>query len=284
MKKLLTGLAVALFACALALPAWAEVDLRADVRVSKDVRIIELIGKLKVVLIGVLFFERADGAAESLALVNQENFDNDAEVDMDTAEGFAEDSLDALIKDGDVGGSISGNQGITQVNQDVGVGVNQANVAVVAVTDASTSIAHAQSAVDQYNNSNEVDLRGPFDLDDPARTAKIINSVNGNVGITQVNQNAGNWSNQANALAIAIGDDDGAILALSDAFLGQENTNNEVDAFTTVKTSVITGSVNQNSGVTNVNQNTGNMNNQATTISFAGIAGLGLNGNVTKVP
>lgn len=283
MKKLLTGLAVALFACALALPAWAEVDARADVRVSKDVRIVEFIGKLKVVLIGVLFLEQADGAAESLALVNQENEDNTADVDLDTEEGFAEDSLDALIKDGDVGGSISGNAGITQVNQDVGVGANQANVAVVAVTDATSSIVDAQSAVDQRNNDNDVDMRGPFDLEDPARTAKIINSVNGNRGITQVNQNAGNWSNQANALALALGDD-GAILALSDAFLGQENTDNRVTAFTTVKTSIITGSVNSNTGVTSVNQNSGNMNNQGTTISFAGITGLGLNGNVSQLP
>jgi hypothetical protein len=284
MKKLLAGLAVALFACALAIPAWADVDARVDVRVSKDVRIVEFIGKLKFVLIGVLFLEQADGAAESLALVNQENEDNDAEVDLDTDEGFAEDSLDALIKDGDVGGSISGNKGITQVNQDVGVGPNQANVAVVAVTDAATSVVDAQSAMDQRNRHNDVDLRGPFDTENPAWTAKIINSVNGNDGITQVNQNAGYWSNQANALSVALGEEDGAILALSDAFLGQVNHGNDVEAFTTVKTNVISGSVSNNNGVTNVNQNTGNMNNQGTTISFAGITGLGLNGNVSQLP
>jgi hypothetical protein len=266
MKKLLTGIAVALFAGALAVPASANVDAVVFVNITKNVSIFENITKFKDVFVDVDFVEFADGAAEALALVNQENLENFADVDMSDGEsGFAIDGLDASIDTG----SVSNNVGITQVNQDVGVGANQANVVAVAVTDAEASVADAQSTVDQRNLDNEVLLTGPFILDDPERTAVISDSVNGNNGITQVNQNAGNWNK---------------ILALADAFLGQENTGNTVDAFTTIKTDVISGSVNGNTGITNVNQTTGNMNNQGVAISFSGIAALGLGGNPANIP
>jgi hypothetical protein len=281
MKKLLTGIAVALFAGALAVPASANVDAVVFVNITKNVSIFENITKFKDVFVDVDFVEFADGAAEALALVNQENLENFADVDMSDGEsGFAIDGLDASIDTG----SVSNNVGITQVNQDVGVGANQANVVAVAVTDAEASVADAQSTVDQRNLDNEVLLTGPFILDDPERTAVISDSVNGNNGITQVNQNAGNWNNQANTAAVALGEADGAILALADAFLGQENTGNTVDAFTTIKTDVISGSVNGNTGITNVNQTTGNMNNQGVAISFSGIAALGLGGNPANIP
>lgn len=280
MKKLLTGIAVALFACALAVPASAEVNALVFVNVTKDVQIFENIFKFKQVSIDVEFNEFPTGAAEALALVNQENTVNTANVDMD-AGGFAVDSLDALIQD-----SVNGNVGVTQVNQDVGVGVNQGNVLALAVTDADFSFADAQSAVDQVNAGNVAILTGPFTPNDPERTAKIIGSVNGNQGVTQVNQNAGNWVNQANAASVALGDNSdggGAILALSDAFLGQVNSGNLVDAFTTGKGDVIDGSIIGNSGITSVNQAAGNNINQGTAISFAGIAALGLGGNVANV-
>ena len=85
-----------------------------------------------------------------------------------------------------------------------------------------------------------------------------------------VNQNVGNMNNQLNALSLAAGLE--ADFALADAFLGQFNTQNIVSEFQTIRTATITNSVNHNIGVTNVNQVTGNMNNQAAVVSFAGSA------------
>jgi hypothetical protein len=285
MKKLLTGIAVALFAGALAVPASASVDAIVWVNVTKMVDINENINKLKDVDVDVFFDnDLIEGAAEALSLVNQENVDNFADVILDGEEGVADDALNALIEGGDVGGSISGNNGITQVNQDVGVGANQGNLVALAVTNAVTSFADAQSTVDQRNQRNMAILDGPFTPDNPERTAVITDSVNGNIGITQVNQNAGNWVNQANAASVALGDAEGAVLALADAFLGQVNSGNVVDAFVTTKQNDLLNSVNGNTGITSVNQATGNNINQGTAISFSGIAALGLGGNVSSVP
>jgi hypothetical protein len=280
MKKLLTVIAVALFAGALAVPASANVDALVYVNIEKNVNIFENINKWKDVDVDVYFDnDLIDGAAEATSLINQENIQNIADVLMDGDDGFADDALDASIDSG----SVSGNNGITQVNQDVGVGANQGNVLSLAVTNAETSFADAQSTVDQKNVQNSALLVGPFTPDHPERTAVISDSVNGNIGITQVNQNAGNWVNQANAASVALGDSGGAILALADAFLGQVNSGNFVDAFITTKQNDILNSVNGNSGVTMVNQASGNNINQGTAISYAGIAALGLSGNPSQV-
>jgi hypothetical protein len=135
--------------------------------------------------------------------------------------------------------------------------------------------------------SSPVDYRGGT----PNESASIIGSINDNVGIINVNQNAGNMNNQANseALAVAV---NLAGFALSEAALGQVNTNagsseNGHSPFGTVyeygveKNASMTDSLNGNVGVGGVNQAAGNMANQANIFSASfidGGGGVGLGG------
>ncbi len=193
--------------------------------------------------------------------------------------GIIDDQLTAIIN-----GSINGNTGITQFNQDVGNVVNQANVFSIAVVDpaeADTAFTQSQAHQEQVNQFNSVDATGrlgvgpgpDFEILSPDKQAGIRNSIVGNVGVTQVNQNTGNMNNQDNNLSIALGLSDSAVVALSEADLGQFNVSNTVNEVNTIKRDVINNSVNFNAGVTMVNQGSGNMNNQDSSVSFAANTG-----------
>jgi len=99
------------------------------------------------------------------------------------------------------------------------------------------------------------------------RDAVITSSVNENLGITNVNQAAGQMANQANVSAIAACLN-GAV-ALAEADLGQATAISHVYESETTKTASITSSVLLNKGVTFVNQSSGNMANQANNLSLA---------------
>ena len=119
------------------------------------------------------------------------------------------------------------------------------------------------------------------------RDAVIANSINGNLGIVNVNQSAGTANNQANMVALAVSlvdeEDEGGGVALAEADLGQVNAFNRVqesdsdptsgsDPFLGInKSATIVGSVNNNTGIVNVNQGAGNMANQANNVSAAAV-------------
>ena len=158
-------------------------------------------------------------------------------------------------------------------------------------------VAHAEAGVDQKNTNNDTFVVADFpdpDLEDEPRPgpdpdnpipgpgseaneallpghfhfrAEITDSVNRNIGVIHVNQNAGIDNNQHNVLALAVGLSAG--LALGEGALGQENAHNTVQDFNTYKRSVIDNSVSSNTGVVGVNQNSGHNNNQAAVINIA---------------
>ena len=217
-------------------------------------------------------------------------------------------NLDASISD-----SINANTGVVGVNQDVGNSVNQGNLVALAYTAGTgTALADSQAEAEQLNEESVALERGvrehtiPVDggttdqsdpdfaddgkkiviienpdgsltiLDSAVKTASIENSVTGNTGITGVNQNVGNTSNQHNGVSLSVGI--GAVAALSEAALGQSNTGNTVDEIGTVRTASLTASVLNNAGITAVNQNTGNFNNQSSMVSFSAIGFGGVSG------
>ncbi|RLA87145.1 MAG: hypothetical protein DRG40_01090, partial [Deltaproteobacteria bacterium] len=94
------------------------------------------------------------------------------------------------------GGSIRGNTGIVNVNQSVGNMNNQANQIVFAVASEAL-VALAEADLGQTNASNTVREIGTVRFD------VIDDSVNGNRGIVNVNQSAGNMNNQANVISIS---------------------------------------------------------------------------------
>lgn len=289
-----TGSALALALFGMTVPALADVDVVATITKNKDITVTERITVNKTINIFVgSVFDEIPAAAEAQALLNVDNTGNEVN-GADPSDPTNQDPepgdeygihLSAVIGGDLLGGSINDNTGVFGVNQDVGNMTNQANVVAVAgIADVFEAFADAQAHVDQENSENtstefEIlrDLNGDPITDpnaDPAtflvnKLASITDSINRNTGVINVNQNSGNMQNQSNAVSAAIGV--GALVALSDSDLGQVNSDNHVDEFETVKTATITGSINGNSGIVNVNQSTGNMNNQGNVVSLAAI-------------
>jgi hypothetical protein len=292
MKKALyatAGSALALILLAAHAPASADVNVFATINKTKDITITELITINKTVnIIVAAAFDPRDiqAAAEANALLNVTNSDN--VVDGFDIGGDEEIPEYGIHLNATLEGSATGNTGVFGVNQDVGNMVNQGNAVSVAGVDDTPSFANAQAEADQVNTFNtsydferlrdaETGDLIPFrDLPlDPAsflpnKAASITDSINDNTGILNVNQNAGNMNNQNNGVAVAIGL--GSLVALSEAALGQTNAHNFVQENETVKHNTITGSINGNTGVVQVNQSTGNMNNQGNVVSIAAIA------------
>jgi hypothetical protein len=258
--KALAPLAVGAFLLMTGGNAFADVFGTAQVFVTKDVLILETIIIAKDVFIDADVIIEPEKAAESLAVINQTNFDNEA------CENCAE-KMDSIID------SVTGNDGITTVNQAGGNMNNQGMALAVAIDkedptdpDAPDGFAEAQVAVDQENFSNLVES-----IQIIFRDALISNSINTNTGITGVNQATGNINNQANAVSIAVSLSGG--VALSEGLLGQETSGNENLEFDIFKTATISGSISGNTGVTQVNQSAGNLGNQANLVSVAATIG-----------
>ncbi len=258
MKKLLfvlMGLAAGL---AMALPASADVDVYAQIYKDKDVIVQEYVQIEKYVLIDVDVVAAPPGAAEALAVANQR-------IENATVQGYEDQYAENNFRTNKIINSILSNTGITGVNQDSGNFNNQGNLFAVAVTD-SQAFVHAESVAEQvvsntaeYVNEEELTLQ-KIDL--------LENSMNNNAGITSANQSTGNFNNQLNSVALAAGLG-GALVALSEAALGQTCVGNVIDETATVKQDTITNSLNNNHGVTSFNQSAGNANNQANVVAIS---------------
>jgi hypothetical protein len=99
------------------------------------------------------------------------------------------------------------------------------------------------------------------------RESLIQNSVNGNEGITLVNQASGQGNNQLNQAAIAMALD--GTVTLSEADLGQTVDGCTVFELAAYKSAKVLDAVLTNQGITFVNQHTGNSGNQSHNLSLA---------------
>lgn len=166
----------------------------------------------------------------------------------------------------------------------------------VRMTRALEGAAEAQAIANQrnsFNTSQAADPQAVGDLGagviDPndmriLKHALIGDSINDNSGIVGVNQDVGNMVNQANVVALAVTNSESA-LTHAQAEADQQNTRNfsfhrertlfDINApeVNPNLTATITGSINDNTGVVGVNQNAGNMNNQANLVALS--IGLG---------
>jgi hypothetical protein len=259
---------------ALVAPASAFVFVFADIDKTKDVIVKERVTITKVATIDVDLNVQLTAAAEALALANQENLGNTVAGEPD--EGRPEPEFGnekyAEIKKSIGADANTYNTGIIGVNQSTGNMNNQGNNVAVAVTDSADAFANAESSAAQINAFNRVYVNeGTADINTPPQKTDLIDqSINYNKGVIGVNQSVGNMNNQLNNVAIA-GGLDGVPVALSEADLGQINGANYVFEVSTVKTDTITNAINNNHGVTGVNQAGGNMNNQANVVAIAAI-------------
>jgi hypothetical protein len=171
----------------------------------------------------------------------------------------APDSFSDLIS------AASGNGGILGINQASGNANNQANSVAQVFTGGPAdigSLAHAMSEVEQ--DIDDSDYYGDLVLS----TSQILGSVTGNTGLVGVNQSSGSQNNQANTVAMAAGINTYIALSVTDIDQCIDDYDIQMDAG--ISTAVINGSVTSNVGIVGVNQSSGNGNNQANTVSFAG--------------
>jgi len=271
------ALASAVLLSSVAIPALADVDILVNVDKTKTITVTESVTKTKDFLVVVITDQVLEGAAESLALANVDNIGNFVDQSPAALPGLFSFGWekDALIED-----SINDNTGIVGVNQSVGNMANQGNVAAISIigddTGSADAFTNTEAFADQENTLNFVhheeileplDSTGFFDPDLTATIGGATGSINNNAGVIGVNQDAGNMNNQHNLLAMAVGFN--AFVALSESGLGQVNSGNVVEEIETVKSLDISNSISGNSGIVGVNQAAGNMNNQASVVSFS---------------
>jgi hypothetical protein len=263
---LTSAAAIALIAGFAASSAKADVFVTAYIDKDKDVFVFEELTKYKDVFFDVDVIVLPDRAAEALALANQR---------LEHNQTFFSNGHEATIKE-----SVQDNVGVTSVNQAAGFLNQQGNLIAAAVdgnggtaqSSASTAVgvgsfAEAQSSASQYLQFNFLDFDGE-------NTASIDASVTGNAGVTSVNQSAGDMNQQLNASSLGIsfaspGDD---AVALAEADLGQFLNNNIVNYYGGGETASITASVNNNAGITGVNQAAGAFNQQANVVAVSATA------------
>lgn len=296
MKNIVSKLALAaVLAAGFAAPALADVDAVASINKTKNVSVVETISINKDVLLDLDVDVDLARAAEAMALANittsLNRVDRTPEADETPLGGSPDEFLIRTAAIDGEDGSINDNTGVTGVNQDVGAMTNQGNIWSIALSQENAEdpslFADAQAEVDQKSNNNTVEfLSGEGSGGQILFTSDIGGSINDNTGLTAVNQNAGNMNNQTNAVAVAAGVElsgdgaevSGASVALAEAALGQvaaNNTVNETESDGVDKLSSIGGSINGNTGITQVNQATSNMGNQGNVVA-AGAAVLGL--------
>jgi len=233
--------------------AFADVDIDVDITKRKDKRVSELLVKFKAAVIVAVALQLTDKAAESETLINQTNNGN-----------F---ELQSERSSSSTATGISGS-GILGVNQASGNMNNQANAVSVATAndpaqtrESTGSFAESQAASDQKTTRNKI-------WSEKASSSSTLSGVTSS-GITGVNQASGSMNNQANGVSVAVSlaTPGGGGIALSEADLGQFSSGNTAISFATGSSATITGVT--SSGITGVNQSSGNMNNQANVVSVA---------------
>ena len=136
--------------------------------------------------------------------------------------------------------------------------------------------AEADGIVRQKNVGQEIDHEHDVDGDpNPLQlSSEISGSINNNSGVVQLNQDSGNMVNQGNVAAVAV---TGSETAFVDANAAATQINKDNISVTTVpfdlrnwnKQGLIENSINGNSGIIHVNQNTGDANNQLNQTNIA---------------
>lgn len=273
-------------------PAWAldakdgmgHADVDAHIDWNKTVNVDENLYVEKTLFIKATPKIVTPGGGEAAAVANVGNTRNSygleplaapkAQFDMGAYESSLTVKVDAKIDD-----ALNFNNGVMQVNQDVGVMSNQGNLLAVSDTTGPTGFGDSQAEVSQHNKGNQLYRTanivngdgGNAVIGDYAveRTSTMTNTVLGNVGIINVNQNSGEMNSQTNANAVGVGAL--GIIIVGEAALGQTASDNRVETVRNYSASTIQDSVNGNLSQVSVNQASGGLNNQSSTFNFSAL-------------
>lgn len=272
-QKLLASAAFIVLGAALAAPAVADITVVGTVTYDKAVTESETLTKIKTVILVVNLNVTGRHAVESNAIVNQRIGPFPEVGGPNTSTYTSGNDAARLGVDffANMDTSVTGNVGITQVNQDVGTGSNQQNVLSAAI-GGSGFFAEANNAASQFVQSESVTETGRVTSEPPTvhllRYAVTSGSINGNTGVVQTNQNAGVFNNQVNSADVALAFTNGAV-ALAESDLGQWNTNGTTRETNVARNATVVNSVNGNQGAVMGNQAAGYMANQANMVSIS---------------
>ncbi len=146
---------------------------------------------------------------------------------------------------------------------------DEAPEAVLTLSPGGATLEGAESIVLSYGGAYSADaivIQGNVynfaNLEDISNIGRIDRSFNGIEGIAQVNQSTGSFENQANVISMAVGGTADEVYGDLSAAVGviyKDNTVKVRDAFLG---SYINDSFNNMSGVAQVNQSSGGLNNQ----------------------
>lgn len=285
MKKALLGTTALAVALGFASVALADADVDAHIDFNKFVNVDEHVYVEKALFIKATPKLTPAGAAEAAAVANIGH--NGNYFNTPTSESGASVSGDQrIILDAKITDAVHSNSGVISVNYDIGIMNNQGNLVSMGVTQSATAAADAQAATSQHNNGNAMTEQGAWGYSNNTtdgmpngalvfrsrRTATLENTVHSQTGITGLNQTSGVMNNQTNSVALAVGLS--STVALSEAALGQAASDNEVRASEFSYANTVTNAVRNNTGITHVNQASGNLNNQSSTIAFSATTGL----------
>ncbi|MGE0743684.1 MAG: hypothetical protein AB7K86_00495 [Rhodospirillales bacterium] len=287
MKKALLGTTALAVALGFASVALADADVDAHIDFNKYVNVDEILYVEKALFIKAQPKLTPAGAAEAAAVANighNGNYFNTPTSGESSAVSLSGDQriiLDAKITD-----AVHSNSGVISVNYDIGIMNNQGNLVSMGVTQSATAAADSQAETSQHNNGNAMTELGAWGYSNNTtdgmpngalvfrsrRTATLENTVHSQTGITGLNQTSGVMNNQTNSVALAVGLN--STVALSEAALGQAASENTVNVADFSYANTVTNAVRNNTGITHVNQASGNLNNQSSTIAFSATTGL----------
>ena len=200
MKRLLIGL-VGMGVLFWVTPALATVTVFAEIFKTKDIFIEETITIDKQVFLFADVFVEVEKAAESIAIANQDNFENEACTNCDEKTDLIFNSFndnDGVVDGNQAAGNMNNQGNAVSVAVDTRVGSPPENGDVV-VFQEEPGFAESQAHAEQQNFNNEVDTINLL-----FRDAAIIDSFNGNTGVVGFNQSPGNMNNQVNLASLAV--------------------------------------------------------------------------------
>jgi hypothetical protein len=151
--------------------------------------------------------------------------------------------------------SLMGNQGIVQVNQDSGIGANQANIVAISVAAGAGTTPIGVAILSDAHYSNNT-----IYASNVTRSSVIENILDGSTGIAQINQNSGNLNRNLNALGIAIGWGTGDAVVITEGNLAAATSGATFTYEGTFKSSSSIDGVRNFSGIGQIAQTAGDGN------------------------
>ncbi len=160
---------------------------------------------------------------------------------------------------------------LVDVTKDVAI-VNSETITINKNVDLNVRVdQQVDGAAEAQAIASVTNLNNDYDLTDARYNSSLLNSVLGHTGVLGLNQDTGNMANQANLVSASTtgveGNKGTFANSQAEATMSSGASRGELNNVTT--RSLMSGSVNRNSGIIGVNQNSGNMMSQLTAVALA---------------